>query len=321
MAQPAFDPSKPFTVVGAPPPPVTNPNEPRIGVDPVRGFLAQKDPESVTLGDLMENPGESMRKIGASLKRDATNPKVWLALAASYFGPKAYRMAAPVVARAVDAASRLRVAPGKAAESFGPTRVLARSVYVEPPTPEATVPGFQRYMPNTGSATPAPSAAPPAAPAAASPAPPVPPVARAPRTSAPQPPPAASQLARMKGALTDEEALAVDGLVRQGVAREDALAAVQHYRATSGAAAPAPSPAPPSQRAPAAPKPVGKFPATKAEATEYQRLLSRGMSDADAKALVVQQRQFVASTGLPSPAKAERTRNARNRTGRWPKSE
>jgi hypothetical protein len=54
----------------------------------------------VTVGDLQDNPREAMKRIGQIVKRDVSDPKLWLGLAASYFGPKMLNVALPIVARA-----------------------------------------------------------------------------------------------------------------------------------------------------------------------------------------------------------------------------
>lgn len=58
------------------------------------------DDQAVTLEDLRTHPTESLMKIGVSLKRDASDPRLWLSLAASYFAPKVFNAAAPIVGRA-----------------------------------------------------------------------------------------------------------------------------------------------------------------------------------------------------------------------------
>lgn len=70
-------------------------------------MTATHDTDPVTLGDLMADPSGSMKRIGLSVKRDVSDPKLWLALAASYFGPKAFSAAAPIVARAAAATGRV----------------------------------------------------------------------------------------------------------------------------------------------------------------------------------------------------------------------
>lgn len=76
-----------------------SPSEPHIGPRP--------SDAPVTLGDLVDNPSDAMQRIGASLKRDITDPKLWLAAAASYFGPKAMNIVAPVVLKAAVGAGRM----------------------------------------------------------------------------------------------------------------------------------------------------------------------------------------------------------------------
>ena len=56
--------------------------------------------EPVTLAELMANPREAIGRMGGILKKDVSDPKLWLGLAASYFGPKVFSRAAPMVARA-----------------------------------------------------------------------------------------------------------------------------------------------------------------------------------------------------------------------------
>lgn len=61
----------------------------------------------VTLHDLKQDPREAMARIGRILKKDVTDPKLWMGLGAMYFGAKAFNVAAPMIARAVP-----RVSPG-----------------------------------------------------------------------------------------------------------------------------------------------------------------------------------------------------------------
>ncbi len=72
--------------------------------------LPPKDPDAVTLGDLMKDPKAAMLKIGANVGKEATDPKTWVALAASYFGPKMMGAVMPVVGRAAAAAGSADVA-------------------------------------------------------------------------------------------------------------------------------------------------------------------------------------------------------------------
>lgn len=67
----------------------------------------------VTLGDLRADPVAALKRVGAILGKDATDPKLWMGIAASYFGPKLFNAAAPVVARAASgvASGAIKVAP------------------------------------------------------------------------------------------------------------------------------------------------------------------------------------------------------------------
>jgi hypothetical protein len=55
-------------------------------------------PDAVTLGQFVDNPRESMQKIGQIIKQDLTDPKLWAQAALMYFGPKAIAVARPVIA-------------------------------------------------------------------------------------------------------------------------------------------------------------------------------------------------------------------------------
>jgi len=73
---------------------------------------APKPGEAVTLGELMDNPAEAIGRIGMILKRDVSDPKLWLAAAVSYFGPKVISAAMPTVGTALMQAGRVRINPG-----------------------------------------------------------------------------------------------------------------------------------------------------------------------------------------------------------------
>lgn len=77
------------------PPPVGNPT-----------MHAPTGNEPVTLGDLKEDPIGSMQRIGSLLKKDATDPKLWMGLAASYFGSKALPFVMPAIARSMSSVGR-----------------------------------------------------------------------------------------------------------------------------------------------------------------------------------------------------------------------
>lgn len=128
---------------------------------------------------------------------------------------------------------------------------------------------------------------------------PVAPAAPAPQSAPPPSTPAAQQLAQMPGALTDEEARAVDALVKQGYPREDVLAAVQQHRAV------------PSPPAPAAT--AGRLKLTSAEYREYARMKTAGKSDEEAFGLIAAARKLSPMTDAQRIADVAH----RNRTGKW----
>ena len=131
---------------------------------------APAEPDVVTLGELRDNPKAAIQRIGAIVGKDVTDPKLWLTMAASYFGPKVFSMAAPIVGKA--AAGAMRMAPevvrsgataagayvgGPAGAVVGRTVGEAVAGRMRPPVPEGPVssPGY----PRAGS-TPAPPPAP-----------------------------------------------------------------------------------------------------------------------------------------------------------------
>ncbi len=131
---------------------------------------APAEPDVVTLGELRDNPKAAIQRIGAIVGKDVTDPKLWLTMAASYFGPKVFSMAAPIVGKA--AAGAMRMAPevvrsgataagayvgGPAGAVVGRTVGEAVAGRMRPPVPEGPVssPGY----PRAGS-TPAPQPAP-----------------------------------------------------------------------------------------------------------------------------------------------------------------
>ncbi len=131
---------------------------------------APAEPDVVTLGELRDNPKAAIQRIGAIIGKDAMDPKLWMTMVASYFGPKLFTMAAPIVGRA--AAGAMRMAPevvrsgataagayvgGPAGAVVGRTVGEAVAGRMRPPVPEGPVssPGY----PRAGS-TPAPQPAP-----------------------------------------------------------------------------------------------------------------------------------------------------------------
>lgn len=61
---------------------------PAVGAHPEAVMRAPTTADPVTLGELQDNPVEAMQRIGAILKKDVSDPKLWLSAAAAYFGPK-----------------------------------------------------------------------------------------------------------------------------------------------------------------------------------------------------------------------------------------
>lgn len=68
------------------------------------GISLPGDSQEVTLRDIVANPVDAFARMGAIMKTELTDPKLWLSAAASYFGPKMFNVAGPVVARAATAA-------------------------------------------------------------------------------------------------------------------------------------------------------------------------------------------------------------------------
>jgi hypothetical protein len=68
---------------------------------------ATAEPDVVTLGELRDNPKAAMQRIGAILGKDATDPKLWLTLAASYLAPKVFSAVAPTLGKAAAGARGL----------------------------------------------------------------------------------------------------------------------------------------------------------------------------------------------------------------------
>jgi hypothetical protein len=83
-----------------------------LSTDPAAGAAPADGPRMgpptantpVTLGDVIDNPTAAIQRIGASLKRDVSDPKLWLSLAAAYFGPKMVPGATRAIAGAMKGA-------------------------------------------------------------------------------------------------------------------------------------------------------------------------------------------------------------------------
>lgn len=102
-------------VPDAPAPPIGAHPEARMSAadNSVPGLAWSADPNGVTLQDLRDHPVEAMHQIGANVKQEASDPRTWLALAAAYFGPKAYPLAKPLILRAANSPA-VRIAAARA---------------------------------------------------------------------------------------------------------------------------------------------------------------------------------------------------------------
>jgi hypothetical protein len=113
---------------------------PAVGAHPEAIMRAPTTADPVTVGELLDNPREALGRIGAILKKDVTDPKLWLSAAAAYFGPKVLT-SRPVVT-ALQTASRVRMSPGVALKA-GPTGVSVKPTFgfhLKPVTAPATPP-------------------------------------------------------------------------------------------------------------------------------------------------------------------------------------
>jgi len=107
----AFDPSKPFTVADFDPSkpftPVADQPHPEAkmsaAADGRSGVAMPGDPDEVTLGQLIDHPIESIKKIGATVGKEVSDPKLWASIALGYFGPKAADIVVPAMANAARA--------------------------------------------------------------------------------------------------------------------------------------------------------------------------------------------------------------------------
>lgn len=220
--------------------------EARMGAadNSVPGMAWPADPNGVTLQDLRHHPVEAMQQIGANVKQEASDPRTWLALAAGYFGPKAFPLAKPLILRAANspavrtaAAATVKAgATGAGAYVGGPGGAMAGSALGElaaglirpsaaAAAPEVvSAPGYPR-----GGTTRAPAMADPV-PAAA----PVVDEFTAARTARAAELPPAGPVVKESGKmrLTAPEMKEFSRLTRQrGMSLDDALAAVKQMRA------------------------------------------------------------------------------------------
>lgn len=267
---------------------------------------APSETDAVTLGDWMDDPRRAAQRTGELLKRDATDPKTWLALAAAYFGPKAVTRVAPAIGKAMAAAPRVRLnrAGVEDIQLNKPFSVL-KAIEVKPkPNGTSTFPGYDRYMANSGGAAPATSpvetpvagGTPPPAdlpvPAAPSgPATPPPTASATPPTARPHPEGGVwspqritSEIAiaarRAKVSLTGEDMQLATKAVEQGVSPAEAVAALKVL---------------------AQPPPH----LSEAAASAYQALRKQGKSVEESLAMVEQQTALNEQLGLKTPTVAQ----------------
>lgn len=62
--------------------------------------------DAVTLRDVMDDPVGAVKRIGAIVKADVSDPKVWAGLAAAYLGPKLFEAAGPMISKAASATAK-----------------------------------------------------------------------------------------------------------------------------------------------------------------------------------------------------------------------
>lgn len=256
----------------------------------------------VTVGDLQDDPVGAMKRMGTILGKDATDPKLWLGLAAAYFGPKVFEAIAPGVGelaaqagKGVSAVGRGAEALGKsgpvrAAGALGPVEAIVRgdlkgvALAATPPALEYGGRGLQRVgeamqdlkpaaVPQTPVEAPSP---PPQAPIAA-PATPEPPVTETAPSAKLQPGEGDTYIQLRKAGKSNTEAL------KQIIADRQA--------------------------------PPARISLTADETKAYLQLRNAGKSDQQAKEAIVAMRTL--SKNLPSSAQVREAVKDRNATGRW----
>lgn len=223
------------------------------------------DPDNVTLGQLMENPTEAMQRIGANLKRDAKDPRTWMALAASYFGPKMAVKISPMLSRAAVSA---RAGMGAVATP-GMVKDLA-TVGLGDGRVSAGLRIGSRVADAVRAVRGPASSAPPAEPVASTPVVQEPPAAQSARGTGPAQTAESAPSARPKNSLPDQRALNEEALARRR-SEYQARAAVES-------------------------------PPTLAESNEYVRLVRSGKTPQEATAMIQAQREFQARLGIKTPS-------------------
>lgn len=255
--------------------PLPDPHNAHIGPIP--------DTAPVSLRDMEADPRGSMKRIGNILKQDLTDPKLWLAAAAAYFGPKVFEAIGPGISEMASAAGRVRIDPAslRSVELNKPGTYLdpLGSLYIKPKAAGAEVPGFERFGGNSGGL-------PPTAPEAHSP-PPQAPIA-APAT--PEPPVTESA---PSAKLQPGEGDTYIQLRKAGKSNTDALKQIIADRQA----------------------PPARISLTADETKAYLQLRNAGKSDQQAKEAIVAMRTL--SKNLPSSAQVREAVKDRNATGRW----
>lgn len=246
------------------------------------GLAWAGDAGAVTLNDLKADPIGAMKQIAASVGRDVSDPKLWLSMAASYFGPKVFNMAAPVVARAAGAAAGAAARGAGAVDLHDVVDMVPLGKNIKAGVTIASKVGTA--LRNQG--------APPVEPVSSGPVVPTPQAVPVGRTAAPPPsveaPPSGPPPATMgpdgllvgrpggNPSMPDQKALNETALVQRQA----------EYQARQAAETRTPAPPPPPQ----------KFVPTPAEMAEYMRLIKAGKSHAEAGRSIVAQRALGAMT-------------------------
>lgn len=330
----------------------------RANLPPVDAALLSRQPtrepsmhapaanEPVTVADLKADPLGSMTRIGSMLKKDLTDPKLWLSAAAMYFGPKVFNVAAPIIARAVQGAPAAAVrgvssmadmvspdAVGIVSPRLGKVFEVAQKLRAAQPAPTAPVTS-PAEMPAAGG-TPLPRGLPPPeAPPSPRPSgvvirPPATPGATASLLpDGANVPPAtpeyypqkflnetAIQARRQGVTLGDADYALAKGMVEQGHSPQEAVQAIVQARTAPPPAAPAAA-----ASAPATPPPFRlpqKLKLSSDESTLYAALRKQGKSDQQILQAIEAQRALAAQLGGPSSQAVRAAVKDRNATGQW----
>lgn len=222
-------------LMGSAPTTIPDPHQAKMGPNWL-DESGHMNPDAVTLTDIREDPRAAFAKIGATLKRDLSNPRTWVMAAAMYFGPKAVGAVIPIAreATAMPEAPVAAAPAGPAAPSMF-ARMSAALKTAGPDVVGMVSPRLGKAIDVARSAAEgyrgatAPEVAPVEMPAAA-PAPVKPsaaPSAPAPTRPAAAPVPAAI-VSKLK--LTTDEFRAVNELVKQGYPLKAVLEQLQQQR-------------------------------------------------------------------------------------------